>query len=685
MAEKDFSLDKYRSKRDFAKTPEPAPAEPLAAEAELRDFVIHRHEARNLHYDLRLEMEGVLKSWAVPKGLSWVPADKHLAVRTEDHPIEYLTFDGVIPKGQYGAGAMTIWDRGTYRVTEGDGLDGLDDGKLEIELRGGRVRGQWHMVRLAKSDKDWLLFKYRDRYAREEGEPVFPLDLSREKPAKIPRSVKTMRPAQTADPFSDAAWVFELKFAGVRMTAAVDGGGVRFADASGKTAKWKLSELEGDLRRLRAERAVLDGVLVASDEADRPDADLLAQRLAAGDTEELRFYVFDLLHYEDWDLRERPLLQRKSALASVVPKSARVLYVDHVVERGEELADLVARRGLAGVIAKRGDSPYAAGPSDDWKEIRAAESTAPATGSVHDALAKGGSRRPSRVKFSNRNKIYWPVEGITKGQLLDWYDRMADVIVPYLRDRPVHMLRYPDGIEGKSFYHKNVAGRMPDWVKTVVVKEEGGEEVRYVVCNDRDTLLQLVNLGSIDLHPWLSRTDEPEMPDWAIIDLDPSDDDFSKPVRIARTVGKVLHGAGLRPSLKTSGKTGLHIYVPLVRKYSYEQARMFCEVVARMAVVEHKDIATVERTPAKRGSKVYVDYGQNRREQTVVPPYVVRPVPGASVSAPLDWDELSGRVQPADFNLETVPERLERLGDLFRGALTDLQELEPAIEALGNR
>jgi bifunctional non-homologous end joining protein LigD len=356
-----------------------------------------------------------------------------------------------------------------------------------------------------------------------------------------------------------------------------------------------------------------------------------------------------------------------------------------VVERGEELAELVARGGLGGVIAKRAASPRVAGASPDWKEIRAAASDTAVTGSVHEALAAGAPRRPSRVKFSNRSKIYWPKEGITKGQLLDWYDRMADVIVPYLRDRPVHMLRYPDGIEGKSFYHKNVTGRMPDWVKTVVVKEEGGEEVRYVVCNDRDTLLQLVNLGSIDLHPWLSRTDEPEMPDWAIIDLDPSDDDFSKPVRIARTVGKVLHGAGLRPCLKTSGKTGLHIYVPLVRKYSYEQARMFCEVVARMAVIEHKGIATVERNPAKRGDKVYVDYGQNRREQTVVPPYVVRPVPGASVSAPLDWDELSGRVHPSELNLETVPERLDRLGDLFRGALTDLQELEPAIEALGSR
>jgi bifunctional non-homologous end joining protein LigD len=304
-----------------------------------------------------------------------------------------------------------------------------------------------------------------------------------------------------------------------------------------------------------------------------------------------------------------------------------------------------------------------------------------------EAGAARGARPAARskVKFSNREKIYWPKEGITKGQLLDWYDRMADVIVPYLRDRPVHMLRYPDGIDGKSFYHKNVTGLIPDWVETVRIKEEGGEDVRYVVCNDRDTLLLLVNLGSIDLHPWMSRTDAPELPDYAILDLDPSDDDFSKAVRIARTVGKILGGCGLRARLKTSGKTGLHIYVPLVRRYTYEQSRMFCEVVARMAVVEHKKIATVERNPSKRGDKVYVDFGQNRREQTVVPPYVVRPVEGAQVSTPLDWDELSQPLHPTDFRMDNVPDRLDRLGDLFRGVLSDPQELEPAIEALERR
>jgi bifunctional non-homologous end joining protein LigD len=255
------------------------------------------------------------------------------------------------------------------------------------------------------------------------------------------------------------------------------------------------------------------------------------------------------------------------------------------------------------------------------------------------------------------------------------------VIVPYLRDRPIHLLRYPEGIEGESFYHKKVE-HLPDWVPTIQVREKDGEPIHYAVCNDRETLLYMINLGSIDLHPWMSRHDHLESPDWAILDLDPTVDDFSKVIRIARSIGKLLRGAGLRPLLKTSGASGLHIYVPLARGYTYEQSRMFCELVARMMVREHKEIATVERSVAKRRDLVYIDYLQNIKEQTVVPAYVARPVPGANVSAPLDWDELESELSPSMFNIFNMPERLERLGDLFRGVLDDPQGLRPALEAL---
>jgi bifunctional non-homologous end joining protein LigD len=688
MAKKRLSIDEYRAKRDFGKTPEPdaKKATPAADETHAGRFVIHRHEARRLHYDLRLEMEGVLKSFAVPKGFSWVPEDKHLAVRTEDHPIEYLEFDGVIPKGEYGAGTMTIWDSGRYELRNGDGLVGLDEGKLEIVLAGGRLRGQWDMVKTSQGENDWLIFKVRDRYARAEGESVFPLDLSRAATCELSDPRAVMRPAETVPPFSDPDWLFELTFAGKRLRAAVRGDDVRFFDATGKVFRAELPEIARDLRRLRAGTALLDGVVVAHDAHERPDRELLEKRLATKDTAELVYYAFDLLHFENWDLAGFPLLDRKRSLQSIVPTLPCILYVDHVVGRGEELCEMVERGGLPGAIAKRGDSAYIAGPSGDWREIPSGGGGGRKKKSVTESLGSGGGRRAaSRVKITNRNKVYWPKEGITKGELLDYYDRVAEVILPYLRDRPVHMLRYPDGIEGKSFYHKNVTGRIPDWVPTIWLGEKEGEEVRYVVCNDRDTLMHLINLGSIDLHPWLSRVDDFETPDWAIVDLDPSSTDFTKVVRVATTVGKILRGAGLHPYLKTSGASGLHIYIPLVREYGYDQAKMFCEAVARMTVQEHREIATVERVVANRESKVYVDFGQNRREQTVVPPWVVRPVPGATVSTPLDWDELDSQLHPSQFDMQTAIARLEQYGDLFRGTLTEPQELTAAIEALSER
>jgi len=689
MAKKKLSIEEYRAKRDFRKTPEPAPREPerAAGEAHGGRFVVHRHEARRLHYDLRLEMEGVLKSWAVPKGLSFVPEDKHLAVRTEDHPIEYLSFDGVIPKGEYGAGTMTIWDAGSYALRNGDGLAGLDEGKLEVLLSGGRLRGQWDMVKTSQGENDWLIFKVRDRFARAAGDPPFPLDLSREEKAPLPERSPAMRPAGRSAPFSDGEWLFELAFAGKRLRAAIRDDDVTFLDAAGKRFRAELPEIARDLRRLRASTALVDGVVVAHDPQERPDPELLEKRLATKDTAELVYYAFDLLYWEEWSLARFPLLERKRCLQAVVPSLPCVLYVDHVIGRGEELSATVARSGLPGVIAKRGASTYVAGESAEWRAIPSDAGAARTRKSVTEALgdAAGGRRIVSRVKITNRNKVYWPREGITKWELLDWYDRVAEVLLPYLRDRPVHMLRYPDGIEGKSFYHKNVTGRIPDWVQTVQLGEKDGEEVRYVVCNDRDTLIHLVNLGSIDLHPWMSRIDALDQPDYAIVDLDPSSTDFVKVVRVATTVGKILRGAGLRPYLKTSGASGLHVYIPLVRGYSYDQARMFCEAVARMTVQEHRDIATVERVVANRESKVYVDFGQNRREQTVVPPWVVRPVPGATVSTPLDWDELDSRLHPSLFDMASALARLEQYGDLFRGTLTEPQDLATAIDALSRR
>ena len=672
-------LDDYGKKRDFERTPEPAPKRPRRKRGSEPIFVVHRHEARRLHYDLRLERAGVLLSWAVPKGFSYDPADKHLAVRTEDHPLEYEDFHGVIPKGEYGAGTMQIWDRGLVTYLNGEG--GPESGEVKIVLRGRRLRGEWHLVQTKQGPNTWLIFKSRDRYAGVRRDTVLGADLSQAEEAPLPARVEPMEPGRGSAPFSDTGWLFEARFAGTRVLARKAGDEVHLVGETRLSAG-----IAADLAKIRAERALVDGVLVALDEHDRPSKALLEERLAAGG-EGVVLHAFDLLHFEDYDLRPLPTLERKAALRGMLPPLAHVLFTDHVLGRGEDLVEAVRAAGLPGVIAKLAEAPYRSGPSEDWRSIEIAGDGKEAPGPVRKALKKSASSqsRPSRVAFSNLDKVFWPAEGHTKGDLLHYYGEVADVLLPYLRDRPIHLNRFPDGITGKSFYQKEAKPGTPDWVRTVVIgsKSRKEKELRYMVCDDRDTLLYLVNLGSIDLHPWMSRVESQDSPDWAVIDLDPKEAPFTDVIRIAREVGRLLRGIGLVPYLKTSGSSGLHVFVGLRPGYDYEHSAMFCEGVARIVARDLAEIATVERSLAERGGKVYIDFGQNRKGQTVVPPYVVRPVRGATVSTPLTWDELESDLHPSHFTIQNVPARLGRLGDLFRPVLASPQDLTRAIESLG--
>ncbi len=673
-------LDEYRRKRDFARTPEPAPGELRPTPAE-PVFVIHRHEARNLHYDLRLEVDGVLRSWAVPKGFSYMPADKRLAVQTEDHPLEYEHFHGRIPRGEYGGGTMGIWDRGRYRLVKiRNWAEAMQKGEVKVQLRGRRLRGEWHLVKTQQGRNTWLLFKSKDRYAGSSRDSALGVDLAAAPEAALPGDLEPMACGGSHPPFTDPEWLFEMEFAGLRLLAEVDGGAARLRGLEAAPVP-----VRKELLALRAERALLDGVLVALDAAGRPCTDTLARRLGAGDWQDVVYYTFDLLHWEDYDLRGLPLLERKAALRSILlPHPQRVLFVDHVVGNGTGLLAAIARAGLPGMIGKRADAPWQPGPSEAWRRVTEAGATAEAPRApVQEALvAPAGQVLRTRVKLTNPDKVWWPQDGITKGNLIAWYDAVADLLLPHLRDRPVHLNRFPDGIDGKSFYQREAKEGTPDWVLTVPVARDEGP-VPHHVCNDRDTLLYLVNLGSIDLHPWLSRWQSPDSPDFAVLDLDAKESPFGDAVKVARAAGRLLRGIGVRPLLKTSGKSGLHVYVPLQAGYTYDHARMFTEAVARVLARELPDIATVERLPRSRGRRVYLDFLQNRRSQTVVPPYVARPVPGAHVSMPLHWDELEGDLSPGHFTVRTALERLQRLGDLFRPALQDAHDLLPAIEALG--
>ncbi len=692
MAGSPGSTADYDARRDFARTPEPRPSPAAADEAGIPaadgTFVIHRHEARGLHYDLRMATDSVLVCWAVPRGFSYDPAVKHLAVHTEDHPLRYRTFEGVIPKGEYGAGTMLIWDTGSYEVLKAEHLAAaIAAGEVKVVLRGRRLRGEWHLVRTRagqSGNDEWLLFKARDRYAREPGEPAPPvIDPAPARPAPMPARPRAMAAGADHEQFSDPDWLFELEFDGLRVLASVTGGEVAFATPDGSPATLTApirAAVEGDLARVRASQALLDGVIVALDRHGRP-ARHAAEGPGAAPAGTVAFYAFDLLHYDEWDLRGLPLLERKQLLRSLLPSLPSLLYADHVTAGGESLAAVAAGAGFHGLIAKRAASTYRSGAQSDWRRVPLKASAEAREVEVRAALsaAAGRQREQADVQFSNLDKVYWPDDGYTKGDLLAYYEQVADHLLPYLRDRPVHMNRFPDGIGGKSFFQRQAPAGIPDWVELVEVDDR---HTRQFICNDLRTLLYLVNLGSIELHPWLSRRGSLAVPDYAVLDLDAKETSFANAVRVARTAGKVLRGIGLRPAIKTSGASGLHVYVALAGGFSYEQVRLFMEAVARVVARELPDIASVERLPRGRGGKVYVDFLQNRRSATVVPPYAARPVPGARVSMPLEWDELDGDLHPSRFTIANVPEMLTRRGDLFRAALTDRQDFAPAIDRL---
>ena len=484
MASSSGPIAEYGTKRDFARTPEP-PAAGAEAEIPAADgtFVIHRHEARRLHYDLRMATDRVLVCWAVPRGFSYDPAVKHLAVHTEDHPLRYRTFEGVIPKGEYGAGTMLIWDTGSYEVLKADDLAAaIDAGEVKVVLRGRRLRGEWHLVRTraGQGGKDeWLLFKARDRYVRAADEPApLVVDSARARPAPLPPRPRAMTAAADHEQFSDPDWLFELEFDGLRTLVAVVDGEVAFKRPTGAAAvigRPIRAAVEGDFARIRASQALLDGVLVALDRHGRParhaldsrhgrpaqhapggdaarrgsaqgaamrgstgdvatranaddgapaDADSVrhegrADSAAAAPAGTVAYYAFDLLHYDEWDLRGLRLAERKQFLRSLLPELPTVLYADHVTAGGEGLAAVAAGAGFHGLVAKRAASSYRPGAHSDAAHRRhhgiqcrdlleqlqrqralAGDDTRVAVGMDqrcallgHDALGGGGARR----------------------------------------------------------------------------------------------------------------------------------------------------------------------------------------------------------------------------------------------------------------------------------------------------
>jgi bifunctional non-homologous end joining protein LigD len=828
-------LSPYRSKRSLEHTPEPAgslvPDESLKAGGL---FVIHKHAARRLHYDLRLEMDGVLRSWAVPKGPSFNPADKRLAVLVEDHPLEYGDFEGLIPQGNYGAGAVIVWDRGRWTPT-GDLSEGMEQGKLLFELHGHKLRGLWTLVKLKKGEHEWLLIKERDGYASEEvtsgeGSVLSGLTVEDLKAGRTPaegirsdlvrmaasrgevRAANTrIMLAETRDrPFSDPGWLFELKLDGYRVLAARDGA-ARLLSRNGNDLSSCFPEIIQALRALPFERLILDGELVALDDAGRPSFQRLQQRAQLRRALDIRhasvdcpvtFFAFDLLAFEDFDLRTLPLTERKALLRRTVPPAGVIRILDHFVAEGEVLYQQVQKLGLEGIVAKRASSPYKPGRSAAWVKIRtrrtedfvivgfsapkgsrsgfgalylgayragqlvysgragtgftdqqlttfratlegmrrnhpACSGTLPqepgaswveprlvceveftewteegllrqpvflrfrddkppeecvvsgeagrrGSGEVSDGgepigavtvtpatstgtRASSGKERKRRSvdstpEFTNLNKTFWPDDGYTKGDLIAYYRDIARWILPYLAERPVVLTRYPDGIAGKSFFQMDAPRFVPEWVRTQRMWSEQAErEIEYFICEDESSLLYLINLGTIPLHIWGSRTSDIEHPDWCVLDLDPKGAPFADVVRVADATHALCERLGLPNLVKTSGSSGLHVMIPLGRQCRHDEARSLGELLARLITAELPEISTITRQVSRRQGKVYVDYLQNGAGRLIVAPFSVRPLPGAPVSTPLRWSEVTPDLDIRSFTIRNLPGRMRKL------------------------
>jgi len=901
-----MSLKEYVKKRDFKKT-----AEPKAGRSEDSNhlmFVIQKHDATRLHYDFRLEMDGVLKSWAVPKGPSTDPKTKRLAMMVEDHPFDYRNFEGLIPKGEYGGGTVIVWDEGTYepieaikgkKAQEKHLLQQLKSGSLKIKLHGEKLHGEYALVKThGMGENGWLLIKHNDEFASTtditkkdksvlSGKTIESMEKTSEKvwqhgheedveelkssdkkkvPAKpaeemvgndtdvplvdtagadvkaliksapkaaIPKNIKPMKATLVDEPFDDPDWLYEVKWDGYRALAFINKGDVQLISRNNLVFD-KFYPINNILKSWKI-NAVIDGEVLVLNDKGISDFGALQNWRSEADGE-LVYYVFDILWYDGKNLTGLPLRDRLAILKDALPTDSDSIRQSKVFEaNGIEFFKAAEKIGLEGIIAKKASSVYTSDlRSREWLKIKvqrrqevviAGFTRNEGTSKPFSALALGvydnGTLRyvgkvgtgfndkmqkemmtqfkplitdkspfdvepdvdkPSRfrpkrlgakptwlkpelvgevafaevtsdgvfrqasfkgmrtdkkakdvvletakhteetvkeadnmpsthtkaihppknterktllnpkdetqvrkicghdLKFTNLSKVYWPEDGVTKRDMFNYYYQVAEYILPYLKDRPLSLNRFPGGIHGPSFYQKDVKGKAPDWVKTFPYTNGDGEHKEYLVGDDDATLLWAASLGCIEMNPWFSRVQSPDNPDYCVIDLDPDKNTFDQVIEAALEVKKVLDAIDVLCFCKTSGSTGMHIYIPLDAKYSYDQSQMFARIVVDIVHKQIPDYTSLERMVANRKGKMYLDFLQNRPGATIAGPYSLRPKVGATVSMPLHWDEVKPGLTMKHFTIFNSIDRLKVEGDLFKGVLGKGIDLEKTIK-----
>ena len=934
-----MGLTLYKKKRRFNETPEPEGKE-KSSKGFLR-FVIQKHDASHVHYDFRLEMEGVLKSWAVPKGPSLNPTDKRLAMQVEDHPYDYRNFEGVIPAGNYGGGTVIVWDEGTYEPMEAEGLNRkeqekvllkqLYSGNLKIRMHGKKIKGDYALFQMkGRGERSWILVKKNDEFASEKditqndksvktgktlvevakangttvnhpeahnreskttavkkpnkavqlltkeertttnknsvkqltrtSKPVKPTSKKKGQPVKellgesfslvcksqMPKDVVPMLATLVDEPFDNENWIFEIKWDGYRAVAYCNGKSVELISRNLTAFTEKYYPVTEAFKQLKL-NAVFDGEIVAVNEKGL--AVFQALQNWQNTPVQLQYFVFDIMWLDGYDLTRIPLIERKRILKEIIPKDDEILkYSDHVFAGGKEFFQAAVAQGLEGIMAKKANSIYQVGKrTENWVKIKVnlrqeviiAGFTQPRntrkffgslllglydgdeliyvghtgsgfntksleqiynklqplittecpfkkcpkgnmpvtwvkpklvceikfaewtknriarqpifmglrvdkkakdvtfeksvninmikkTATEKKAAPKKSSKAPAKktsaaktteakkksvkstvktsnqqinieegvdqqlilngheLKLTNLNKLYWTKEKFTKGNMINYYLQVAPYILPYMVDRPQSLNRHPNGIEGPNFFQKDQRGKIPGWMQTHEdFSESTNETIEYLVCSNEATLIYMANLGCIEMHPWHSRSQSWQNPDWCLIDLDPDKPNtFDQVMDVAKVVKQLLDSIGAEASVKTSGSTGIHIYIPLGARYDYDQSKQLAELVVTLVNHQLPDLTSVERSPSKRKGKIYLDFLQNRETQTAAAPYSLRPKPGIPVSTPLDWTELKKGLTPTTYNARNIFDRLKVEGDLFKPVLGKGINLEKVLSKL---
>jgi len=857
MASTDL-LETYRKKRDFAKTAEPAGK---AAGEEGHSFVVQKHDARRLHYDFRLELDGVLKSWAVTKGPSLDPGEKRLAVRTEDHPLDYGTFEGTIPQGEYGGGTVMLWDRGTWEPLH-DPHEGLKQGKLHFRLNGERMQGGWALVRMGGGKKEarenWLLIKERDETA-DEADPLLEEntvsvatgrkmeEIAKGAAAKTRRKkaaggsgskgkakqTKTGKApafrvpelATLVDRVPEGSgWVHEMKYDGYRLVVALGEGGPKFFTRNGKDWTSKFPQLARAFSPLAGVSALLDGELVAFAEDGRTDFSSLQE--AIGEGGDLAFFAFDLMEIEGEDVTGEKLTERKARLKKLLaplPKGSVIQYSEHVRGEGEKVLSALCAGGHEGIVSKKADSTYVSRRTKSWLKIKCTkrqefviggwsesarragfsslllgtfedgrlvyrgrvgtgfsedelerlsarlkklERKTPAFDEVPREVKKGAHfvtpelvaeiafteltgekilRHPSflglredkeakkvslekpvpaesagktatpkngggtsgspkssgsakssdgdgdaviiaGIRLSSPDRVVFPGQGVTKRDLAEYYAAVAEEMLPYVAERPLSLVRCPQGRAKKCFFQKHDSGGFPAEMKRVAITEGSGEREQYFFVDDVSGLVAAVQMGVMEFHLWGSRIDAIEKPERLIFDLDPDEGlDFSDVKEASVDLRDRLAEMGLKSFPMLTGGKGVHVIVPLTRRTEWPEVKAFCRGMAAMLAEEAPEKYVATMSKAKRKGKIFVDYLRNERGSTAIAPYSTRSREGAPVATPVTWDELAKAKAANIYDVKNLPQRLSSLkGDPWEGYGETRQSLTKAmLKAVG--